>query len=97
MVEDFGFGSSYLEFGAFLYSRGCKCRCMRGALVEHHVLALSQPDPLSLRFASICFNRYFRPNAGRLLRHLLPHMETWTKLPNLFELPHRRWKASSDV
>jgi len=93
MVEDFGFGSSYLEFGALLYNRGWKCRCVIGAFVEHRAISLSQPDPLSLCFASICFNRYFRPSAFRLVRYLLPHRESWTQLPNLFEMAHGRWKA----
>jgi glycosyltransferase involved in cell wall biosynthesis len=93
MIEEFEFGSSYLEFGAYLYRHGWKCRCIAGAVVEHHVTALSQPDPLSHRFASICYNRYFRPNAIRLLRHLAPHSESWTKLPDLFAMAHRRWKA----
>src|ERR1700730_2977545 len=85
MIEEFGFGSSYLEFGAYLYRHGWKCRCLPGAVVEHYVTTLNQPDPLSQRFASICFNRYFRPNAIRLVRYLAPHWESWTKLSNLFE------------
>jgi glycosyltransferase involved in cell wall biosynthesis len=93
MVEDFGFGSSYLEFGAFLYWHGWKCRCIEGALVEHHATALSPANPLSLCFASICFNLYFRPNRTRLIRHLLPHVESWTKLATLLQMAQRRWKA----
>ena len=92
MVEDFGFGSSYLEFGALLYNRGWKCRCVKGVFVDHRAISLSRPDPLSLSFASICFNRYFCPNTFRLVRHLLPHRESWKQLPNLFEMAHRRWK-----
>jgi glycosyltransferase involved in cell wall biosynthesis len=93
MIEEFQFGASYLEFGAYLYRHGWKCRCISGAVVEHHVIALSQPDPLSHRFASICYNRYFRPNAIRLIRHLAPYWKSWTKLPDLFAMAHRRWKA----
>ena len=92
MVETFGFGTSYLEFGAFLYYHGWKCRCIPGAAIEHHVNELSAPDPLSLRFASICYNCYFRPDAFRLVRHLGPHVESWTKLPELFQMAGRRWK-----
>jgi glycosyltransferase involved in cell wall biosynthesis len=93
MVEDFGFGSSYLEFGAYLYRHGWKCRCISGAFVEHYAIALSRPDPLSHVFASICYNRYFRPNTVRLIRYLAPHSDSWTKLANLFEMAHRRWTA----
>ena len=93
IVEDFGFGSSYLEFGAFLYSRGWKCRCIPQAFVEHYAISLGKPDLLSLRFASICFNLYFQPSRTRLIRHLLPHTGSWTKLAKLFEMAHRRWRA----
>jgi glycosyltransferase involved in cell wall biosynthesis len=93
IVEDFGFGSSYLEFGAFLYSRGWKCRCIPQAFVEHYAISLGRPDLLSLRFASICFNLYFQPSGTRLIRHLLPHTESWTSLAKLFEMAHRRWRA----
>lgn len=93
MIEEFGFGSSYLEFGAYLYRHGWKCRCVPGAVVEHHFIAISRADPLSQRFASICYNRYFRPNAFRLVRYLAPHWESWPKLANLFEMARRRWKA----
>jgi glycosyltransferase involved in cell wall biosynthesis len=93
MIEEFGFGSSYLEFGAFLYWHGWKCRCIPGAIVQHRVTALSRPDPLSQRFASICYNRYFRPDALRLIRYLAPHWECWTKLFRLFEMAQLRWKA----
>jgi len=93
MVEDFRFGSSYLEFGAFLYRQGWKCRCVPGAFVEHHATVLGRPDPLSLRFASICYNRHFRPSGLRLIRYLAPHWECWTKLADLFEMARRRWKA----
>src|SRR6516162_11880920 len=75
MVEDFGFGSSYLEFGAFLYSRGWKCRCIPQAFVEHYAISLGRPDLLSLRFASICFNLYFQPSRTRLIKHILPTQE----------------------
>lgn len=93
MVEEFRFGSSYLEFGAFLYRQGWKCRCVPDAFVEHHATVLGRPDPLSLRFASICYNRYFRPSGLRLIRYLAPHWECWTKLADLFEMARRRWKA----
>jgi glycosyltransferase involved in cell wall biosynthesis len=93
MVDQFGFGSSYLEFGAFLYQKGWRCRCIPGAMVEHHVSVLAQADPASHLFASICFNRYFRPNAMQFVRYLRPYWRYWFNLPNLLEIAHRRWKA----
>jgi glycosyltransferase involved in cell wall biosynthesis len=92
MIENFRFGSSYLEFGAYLYRHGWKCRCVPGAFVEHHVIALSQPDPLSQLFASICYNRYFQPSRVRLFRYLAPHWQRWAKLPELFEMARQRWE-----
>jgi glycosyltransferase involved in cell wall biosynthesis len=91
MVEDFCFGSSYLEFGAYLYKNGWRCRCIPKATVVHYATALRCPDPLSQRFASICFNSHFRPNNFRLIRYLAPHWQSWIKLRRLFEIAHRRW------
>ena len=91
MVEEFGFGSSYLEFGAYLYKNGWKSRCIPGAQVKHYATALACPDSLSQRFASICFNRYFRPDKLQLVRHLIPHCQNWARLQMLFEMAHRRW------
>jgi glycosyltransferase involved in cell wall biosynthesis len=92
MVEDFGFGSSYLEFGAYLYKNGWKSRCIPMTAVDHYSTAFGSPDPLSLRFATICFNGYFRPDAYRLVRYLAPHWQNWTKLTKLCEMARRRWK-----
>jgi glycosyltransferase involved in cell wall biosynthesis len=91
MVEDFRFGSSYLEFGAYLYRNGWKCRCVPGALVEHHATSLRQPDPASIVFASLCFNVYFRPSLLRSIRHLAPHWRELPSLPHLFRKAKRRW------
>jgi glycosyltransferase involved in cell wall biosynthesis len=92
MVEEFSFGSSYLEFGAYLYKNGWRCRCITKAHVKHYATELGCPDPLSQRFASICFNRYFRPSTLRLVRYLAPHWQNWIELRKLFEMAHRRWK-----
>jgi glycosyltransferase involved in cell wall biosynthesis len=93
MVEDFAFGSSYLEFGAFLYKNGWKSRCISGALVEHHAAVLSQPDPASIIFACLCFNLYFRPNLIRFCRCLAPHWRELRVLPNLFQRARKRWNT----
>ena len=95
MVEEFAFGSAYLEFGAFLYRRGWKSRCVPGAFVEHHILQLSRPDPKSQLFASICYNRYFQPDSLSLIRHLLPHVMSWGDLPGLYKLAHQRWTSTN--
>jgi glycosyltransferase involved in cell wall biosynthesis len=93
MVEDFCFGSSYLEFGAYLYRNGWKCRCVPGALVEHYAAFLRQPDPMSIVFASVCFNAHFRPNIMRLTRHLVPHWRQLHALPHLFQKAKLRWSV----
>lgn len=93
MVEEFGFGSSYLEFGAYLYKSGWKCRCIPEAFVEHHAVFLSGSDPVSHLFASICFNLYFRPDTLRLVQYLAPHWRSWNHLPDLLKKANCRWKA----
>jgi glycosyltransferase involved in cell wall biosynthesis len=93
MVEQFGFGASYLEFGALLYYHGWKSRCIHDSFVEHRAVSLSPPDLMSHRFASICFNHYFRPDRRLLLRYTLPDWRRWTRLPMLFEMARERWKA----
>jgi glycosyltransferase involved in cell wall biosynthesis len=95
MVEEFGFGSSYLEFGAYLYRNGWRCRCVPGVLVEHYATALSRPDPVSIVFASVCFNLYFRRNPIRLIRYLAPHGRELRTLPHLFMKAKRRWGLST--
>jgi glycosyltransferase involved in cell wall biosynthesis len=91
MVEEFAFGSSYLEFGAYLYKNGWRCRCVPKTEVKHYATDLARADPLSQWFASICFNRYFRPNNLRLARYLIPYWRNWIRLRKLFEMAHRRW------
>ena len=93
MIEEFGFGSSYLEFGALLYANGWRCRCVPGAKIEHHATVIGQINPVSVLFASICFNTYFRPDIFRLGRHLLPHWRHFSILPTLFEKARQRWSA----
>jgi glycosyltransferase involved in cell wall biosynthesis len=91
MVEDFRFGSSYLEFGVYLYRNFWKCRCIPAASVEHYATVLRPPDPASIVFASLCFNAYFRPNFIRLARHLAPHWRELRALPDLFQKAKQRW------
>jgi glycosyltransferase involved in cell wall biosynthesis len=78
MVECFRYGSSYLEFGAYLYSRGFRSRCVRGAMVEHYPAVDSIMNKVhemeglrSTLFASLCYNLHFRPNHLLAGRHIL--------------------------
>jgi hypothetical protein len=94
-VEEFGYGSSYLEFGALLYARGWRSRCVPGAFVEHHDEAAAQNrrSPLSCLYASLCFNLYFRPNLVRAIRYAAPHAAYFAALPRLLHLARARWKT----
>ncbi len=76
MVEWYGYGPSYLEFGAYLYSRGFKSRCVRNAVIYHLVetATLHRLDTVeameSQLFASLCFNLYFRPDRYLALKYI---------------------------
>ncbi len=70
MAEQFGYGSSYLEFGAFLYRHGYRSRCIPGAVVEHYATMetvhrqnrYAREQAESGLFASLAFNLFFRPD-----------------------------------
>jgi glycosyltransferase involved in cell wall biosynthesis len=95
LVEEFGYGSSYLEFGALLYARGWRSRCVPGAFVEHHDQAATQNrrSPVSCLYASLCFNLYFRRNLFRVVRHAMPHAAHFGLLPRLLHLARSRWES----
>ncbi len=100
IVENFPYGMSYLEFGAFLYRRGFRSRCVRGVYVEHHadMTTVNRDEPESRLFASLCYNLCFRPSAWRTLRYIGPIL--WRKpslipqVMKLSRLARERWKAS---
>jgi glycosyltransferase involved in cell wall biosynthesis len=78
MVEWFNHGSSYLEFGAYLYCRGFRSRCVTGALIEHYpsedsIMNMSKEMEAlrSTLFASLCYNLYFKPNYALAVRNIL--------------------------
>jgi len=93
-VDDFDYGSSYLEFGALLYARGWRSRCVPGAFIEHHDEAAAQNrrSPVSCLYASLCFNLYFCRNFLRAVRHAAPHAAHFGALPRLLRLARNRWK-----
>lgn len=65
------YGASYLEFGALLYHRGFRSRCLSGVLVDHHAENVDpRSEGASRLFASLAFNLYFRPNLLRAARYL---------------------------
>lgn len=77
MIEWFGFGSSYLEFGAYLYYHGFRSRCIPNVFVEHYAdentwLRQTHINVIkSQLYASLCFNLYFKPNHLLATRYLL--------------------------
>ena len=97
LAEDFAFGSSYLEFGALLYRRGWRGRCIPKAYVEHHYDGgtLNRQAEESVLYASLCYNLRFKPSPARALRYLLPALlrspRLGHKLPAYLRLMRRRW------
>lgn len=107
MVEEFGYGSSYLEFGAYLYRLGFHSRCLKGELVEHQHNTITnpnrnpEPDFASYLFASLCYNLFFKPNrliAARYLASYFWHARFDRKIvlgwPRLIRLAKSRWEES---
>jgi glycosyltransferase involved in cell wall biosynthesis len=102
MVEDFPYGSAYLEFGAFLYHHGWRGRCVRDALVEHHAgkETLAPVDLKSRLFASLCYNLHFRRNLARAARYtfsytLLRRPSLALSLPALLDRARLRWSSAT--
>ena len=78
MVESFNYGSSYLEFGSYLYQYGFKSRCIPGVIVEHYPVDSSiigrEYAPKIIKshiFACICYNFHFKPNVVLGMRYIL--------------------------
>ena len=93
-LEDYAYGSSYLEFGALLYYRGWRSRCVPGAFIEHHADAatLTRFEPRSCLFASLCYNLRFRPHAFRVVRYAAPYARHFGALPAMLRKIATRWK-----
>ncbi len=99
MVEDFGYGSSYLEFGAYLYRHGWRSRLLRSTWIEHRaeVATLACGEPRSQLFASLCFNLHFRPDRFLAARHVISqavirHPALCLELPALLRRARERWQ-----
>ena len=100
MVEAFGYGSSYLEFGALLYRHGYRSRLLRTTFVEHRTSldALAAGELRSRLFASLCFNLRFRRNVIHAARYILAYAairqpSLSRELPALIRLVRARWGA----
>ncbi|MBP0016506.1 MAG: glycosyltransferase family 2 protein [Cyanobacteria bacterium SBLK] len=103
MLEDYGYGESFLEFGAYLYANGFRSRCIVGAYVEHYAEAITiTRRPLSMYesrlYASICYNLYFKKNYPKFLRYLTSYSLRLSQkrnlvryLPEIFEKIKKRW------
>lgn len=76
LTEDFGYGSSYLEFGAYVYRHGYYSRLLRSTHVNHFADAstLSRRSLPSVLHASLCFNLYFDKNFYRALKYGLSYL-----------------------
>lgn len=107
MFEEYRYGSSYLEFGAYLYRHGFRSRCIRDTIVIHHAnLETIKRDTLdaitSRLFASLCFNIYFRRNIPLALKYILSYHFRFLKRGNLelnllslLSSIHQRWADNS--
>jgi len=109
MIEDYSFGPSYLEFGAWLYQRGFRSRCLEGVLVEHHA-SLETLERTARDYASgaswllsvLCYNLHFRRNVGRaakytaaVLRDCPARLQLLRDLPRLTACARKRWEGAS--
>ncbi len=104
MVEYFGFGSIYLEFGAYLYRHGFRSRSIPDALVKHYatentILMINDVKVLeSQLYASLCYNLYFQPNYILAAKYTFGFIKRSrfdqnliSSLPELFHKAKTRW------
>lgn len=104
MVEWFGFGSSYLEFGAYLYHHGFRSRCIPDACVKHYadptiLTRINTIDAIeSQLYASLCFNLCFQLNYKLAIKYLFgylirSHFNTnlIASLPQVVAKANQRW------
>jgi hypothetical protein len=109
MIESFSYGSSYLEFGAYLYSQGYMGRYLQSTRVIHHasLSTLNRSEPSvdeSRLFASLAYNLYFRPSLRMALRHFSVCIFTakhplalLLSVPRLYSGVQKRWRIKNAV
>jgi glycosyltransferase involved in cell wall biosynthesis len=102
MVEDYPYGSSYLEFGAYLYHKGFKSRAVKEAYVIHHVTeeSISRNSKLCIAsrlFASFCYNFYFKPNYFLAFKYLISYswrLRSFKNTREIFLGAKNRWLST---
>ncbi|WP_017303057.1 glycosyltransferase family 2 protein [Spirulina subsalsa] len=79
MLEDYRYGSSYLEFGAYLYYHGFRSRCIPNAYIEHYgdEMTITRYNATILEsylYASLCFNLYFKRSYTNALKYAMIYL-----------------------
>jgi glycosyltransferase involved in cell wall biosynthesis len=111
MVEKYGYGSSYLEFGALLYHNGYHSRCIKGAVVEHYgtnytirrMTTYDRDGTASLVFAMLSYNLFFKRNILKASFYLAKlfwrsHFDLLllAQLPRIVQAVCKRWLKPSE-
>jgi glycosyltransferase involved in cell wall biosynthesis len=102
MVEEYGYGSSYLEFGAYLYQNGFRSRCIENEKIIHHVSTEtlkrdSYKAIVSRLFASLCFNLHFKKSNLLAAKYAASYSyrllmkQKLSLLPSVMSKVHQRW------
>ncbi|MBE9118269.1 glycosyltransferase [Lusitaniella coriacea LEGE 07157] len=107
MIEDYKYGSSYLEFGIYLYRHGFRSRCVPNAYIEHYAdswtIERNDRDTIESRlYASLCFNLYFQKNPTLAAKYILlyiwllkTHENVFVRFPQVFKNVRERWMSLS--
>ena len=105
MLETYSFGSSYLEFGAFLNWHGYRSRCIQGAIIIHHagrdttdrMRKYNRDCTCSQIYASLAYNLYFKPNVACAIGYLMSSLVRSRdpgliiKIPSILRAVQQRW------
>ncbi|WP_204103348.1 MULTISPECIES: glycosyltransferase family 2 protein [Spirulina sp. CCY15215] len=106
-IEEYNYGESYLEFGAYLYMNGFHSRCISGAYIEHYAESETiTRRPVSMYesrlYSSICYNLYLQRNYCKFLRYLASysfylgkHKNLLFYLPDILAKVRSRWEKST--
>jgi len=109
MLEIYSYGSSYLEFGAFLYRHGYRSRCVKGANIIHHagretidrMRKYNRDCVCSYIYASLAYNLYFQPSVTTAICYLMSTLvrsrdpALLRKTPKIVRAVQQRWRNRS--